>query len=94
MKTSNKLNVLSGVTLLLLQTLSTAAHADYKGYWIDAVNAYQAQQAQHYQPQATYTSNYTPPLAAYDAYSYQADYAYNYESVASFDDVTNRYYTN
>ena len=45
MKTFNKsnvLSVLSGAAFLLLQTFSATAQADYKGYWVDAVNAYQA----------------------------------------------------
>ncbi|OQX11755.1 MAG: hypothetical protein BWK73_16735 [Thiothrix lacustris] len=99
MKTSNKLNVLSvlsGAAFLLLQTVSTTAQADYQGYWIDAVNAYQAQHTQYYQPMATYTPDYTYPVAAYDQYAYQApqDNAYAYESVAAFDAENNGYYTN
>ncbi|QTR52948.1 hypothetical protein [Thiothrix unzii] len=99
MKTFNKsnvLSVLSGAAFLLLQTFSATAQADYKGYWVDAVNAYQAQHTQHYQPMATYTPDYAYPVAAYDQYSYQAplNNAYAYESVAAFDAENHGYYTN
>lgn len=46
MKNHNKINLtakVSGAALMLFQMLSNAALADYRGYWMDTVQAYQGQ---------------------------------------------------
>lgn len=54
MKNPNKTNslaIIASAALMLLQAFSTTAHADYKGYWLDEVRAYEASHPRHdYQP--------------------------------------------
>jgi rare lipoprotein A len=72
MKKHNKTKFLAtafGVALVFFQLLGSTASADYRGYWIDTVRQYQAEQPSAYQPQPAYQDY------GYQEPAYQPQYA-------------------
>lgn len=74
MKNHNKTRILEtafGTAFVFLQLICGTASADYRGYWVDTVHNYQAEQSYDYQPQPTYQE----PAPYYNEPAYQ-DYGY------------------
>lgn len=62
MNNDNKISLtakVSGIALVLFQLMSNTASADYRGYWIDAVQRYQNQAYQEYAPYHEQYSGYS-----------------------------------
>ncbi len=75
MKNYNKTKLLAnllGTACVFFQLVYSTASADYRGYWVDTVRNYQAEQSYHYQPQADYQDyGYQEPAPEYNEPVYQ-----------------------
>lgn len=75
MKNYNKTKLVAnvfGAAYVFLQLVCSTASADYRGYWVDTVRNYQAEQPSHYQPQPAYQDyGYQEPTPYYNEPVYQ-----------------------
>jgi hypothetical protein len=78
MKNNNKTKLLAkaaGVALVLFQMISNTASADYRGYWMDAVQNYQGQSADY---RSYNKPMYAEPVYQEPQYQAAAQYRDNY----------------